>query len=65
MTSTTGYIEIAQDPHRPSSIRADIDYERNASSAAASELKFDVYTTGDLVDTDGVLDCDIENYTEA
>jgi len=63
VTATTGRVEIAQDPHRPSSIRADIEYTPAVMTTSA--LHFDVYTTGDIKNADGVLDCDLAMYTDA
>ena len=61
--SLNGSVDIAQDPHRPSSFRADLTFtpvfmEDNRA------VRFDVYTTGDIKEENGVLDCDITSYSE-
>jgi hypothetical protein len=56
-------VEFAQDPHRPSSVRATIAYTPDASDTTNSIVTFDVFTTGDIKNADGVLDCDATTYT--
>ena len=57
-----GSADIAQDPHRPSSFRADLTFDREFGREIA--VRFDVYTTGDIKEENGVLDCDITSYSE-
>ena len=63
-TTTTGKIEIAQDPYRPSSFRARVAYDRYIGwISGESTVRFDVYTTGNVKNTDGVFDCNLrDNY---
>ena len=57
-----GTADIAQDPHRPSSFRADLTF--SVSNADTSAVRFEVYTTGDIKEANGILDCDITSYDD-
>ena len=61
--SLNGSVDIAQDPHRPSSFRADLTFTPSFMEDNRA-VRFDVYTTGDIKEENGVLDCDISAYTE-
>ena len=62
--TTTGKIEIAQAPMRPSSFRADLAY-MPAGGDVESSVRFDVFTYGALKKTEGIFDCRLDTYDEA